>query len=115
MAEQVRTQRKLPFAIDVSDDVAARIAAETDSLRVAKEMLTVLLAEELEGMTGTPDRVVLTRWDPKVAGRFLRKGNRRRMIGFAGAIDTGGGVEEVLLQASARMLVYAVREDCGRV
>jgi len=83
MAEQVRTQRKLPFAIDVSDDVAARIAAETDSLRVAKEMLTVLLAEELEGMTGTPDRVALTRWDPKVADRFLRKGNRRRTIGFA--------------------------------
>jgi len=82
MAEQVRTQRKLPFAIDVSDDVAARIAAETDSLRVAKEMLTVLLAEELEGMTGTPDRVVLTRWDPKVADRFLRKGNRARTIGF---------------------------------
>jgi len=82
MAEQVRTQRRLSFAIDVSDDVAARIAAETDSLRVAKEMLTVLLAKKLEGMTGTPDRVVLTRWDAKVADRFLRKGNRRRMIGF---------------------------------
>ncbi len=82
MAQQVRTQRKLPFAIEVSDGVAARIAAETDSLRVAKEMLTVLLARELEGMAGTPDRVVLNRWDPKVADRFLRKGNRARTIGF---------------------------------
>ncbi|NLT22018.1 MAG: AAA family ATPase [Syntrophorhabdus sp.] len=82
MAEQVRIQRKLPFIIDVSDDVAARIALETDSLRVAKEMLTVLLAKELEGMTGTPDRVVLNRWDPRVADRFLRKGNRARTIGF---------------------------------
>jgi len=33
-------------------------------------------------MTGTPDRVVLNRWDPKVADRFLRKGNRARTIGF---------------------------------
>ncbi|OPY02241.1 MAG: hypothetical protein A4E60_01137 [Syntrophorhabdus sp. PtaB.Bin047] len=82
MAEQVRAQRKLPFIIDVSDDVAARIAGETDSLRVAKEMLTVLLARKLEGMTEKPDRVVLNRWDPKVPNRFLRKGNRARTIGF---------------------------------
>jgi MoxR-like ATPase len=82
IAEQVRIQRKLPFVIEVGDDVAKRIALETDSLRVAKEMLTVLLARELEGMTGTPDRVVLERWDPKVADRFLRKGNRARTIGF---------------------------------
>lgn len=82
MSEQVRTQRKLPFPIEVGDEVAARIAGETDSLRVAKEMLTVLLARELEGMTETPDRVVLDRWDPRVADRFLRKGNRARTIGF---------------------------------
>ena len=83
MAEQVKTQRRLPFAIEVSDEVAGMITAETDSLRVAKEMLTILVARRLEkGPVGKGQVMRLDRWDPTVADRFARKGNAKRTIGF---------------------------------
>jgi len=76
MPGQVCSGRSFPFTIDVTEDVAARIARRTESLRIAKEMVTTLVADELaHGMAGkhTPARendTIIPSWNEEAVSWF---------------------------------------------
>jgi hypothetical protein len=85
MVRQIRSQRRLPFPIRVSDEVAGKVVKATESLRASKVLVTNIAARELRARP-PGDVSVLVLADPH-NGAFDSVGVQKpaRAIGFVPA------------------------------